>query len=230
MTKSMSTLEEYLAFAKGHPELFVNPPGAGYVVLLDKADIQKAESGMALWLEQQGMPTEWARVGITHRDQYIMLLRDAVRFPDGKLGTYIRLVGDGTPGVIILPIYQEQVLLIRHFRHATRTWHIEIPRGFGEKGFSSEEHARTELKEEIGAKISRLISLGKVYPDAGATSTSDDFFYAEVEAYGEVEAYEAITELLPTPLADFERMIHENEINDGFTITAYGLAKTRGLL
>ena len=134
------------------------------------------------------------------------------------------------PGVVVLPLYQGQVLLIRRFRHETRTWHIEIPRGFGTKGFSREENARRELKEEIGATISRLVSIGQVYPDGGALSEYNDFFYADVESYGEVEADEAIVELLPTPASEFERMIRDNEIKDGFTITAYGLAKARGLL
>lgn len=226
----MRTLADYLAFAKAHPALFVNPPGAGFTILLDEAEIREAESQMAQWLRAKGLPTEWAQVGIAFQDQYAMILRDAVRFPNGALGTYTRMVGDGTPGVIVLPIYRDQVLLIRHFRHATRTWHIEIPRGFGTKGLSSEENARRELKEEIGATISRLVSLGRVYPDTGALSEYNDFFYAEVESYGEIEADEAIVELLPTALSEFERMIRENEMTDGFTLTAYTLAKAQRLL
>ncbi len=226
----MSTLEDYFAFAKTHPTLFVNPPGAGFTILLDEAEIREAESQMAQWLKEKGLPTNWAQVGIAFQDQYTMILRDAVRFPNGALGTYIRMVGDGTPGVIVLPIYRDQVLLIRHFRHATRIWHIEIPRGFGKKGLSSEENARRELREEIGATIARLVSLGRVYPDTGALSEYNDFFYAEVESYGEIEADEAIVELLPTSLSEFERMIRENEMTDGFTLTAYALAKAQGLL
>lgn len=226
----MSTLEDYFAFAKAHPALFVNPPGAGFTILLDEAEIRKAESQMAQWLEAKGLPTDWAQVGIVYRDQYRMVLRDAVRFPNGLLGTYVRIVRDGAPGVIILPIYQGKVLLIRHFRHATRTWHIEVPRGFGKMGLSSEENARRELEEEIGATIARLVSLGRVYPDTGALSEYNDFYYAEVESYGEIEADEAIVELLPTALSEFERMIRENEMTDGFTLTAYALAKAQGLL
>jgi len=226
----VSTLEDYFAFAKTHPTLFVNPPGAGFTILLDEAEIREAESQMAQWLKEKGLPTNWAQVGIAFQDQYTMILRDAVRFPNGALGTYIRMVGDGTPGVIVLPIYRDQVLLIRHFRHATRIWHIEIPRGFGKKGLSSEENARRELREEIGATIARLVSLGRVYPDTGALSEYNDFFYAEVESYGEIEADEAIVELLPTSLSEFERMIRENEMTDGFTLTAYALAKAQGLL
>ncbi len=185
---------------------------------------------MAQWLKTKGFPTEWAQVGIAYQDQYRWVLRDAVRFPDQSLGIYTRIVRDGVPGVIILPIHQEQVLLIRHFRHATRTWHLEIPRGYGEEGLTSEENAQRELSEEIGATISRLVALGQAYPDTGALSEYNTFFYAEVETYGAIEADEAIVELLPTPIPDFERMIRENEIEDGFTITAYGLAKARGLL
>jgi len=226
----MSILEGYFAFAQAHPELFVNPPEAGIEILLDEADMQEAESQMAQSLKAKGMPTEWARVGIAFQDQYAMILRDAVRFPTGSLGTYIRIVGKGTPGVIIFPIYQKQILLIRHFRHATRTWHIEIPRGFGIKNLSSEESARRELQEEIGATISGLVLLGRVYPDAGILSKCNDFFIAGVESYGVVEASEAISEILPTPVPEFERMLCKNEITDGFTITAYAFAKAQGLL
>ncbi|HEY6286296.1 MAG TPA: hypothetical protein VIX20_11580 [Ktedonobacteraceae bacterium] len=95
---------------------------------------------------------------------------------------------------------------------------------------TSEQNASRELEEENGATTSRLISLGRVYPDAGALSEYDDFIYAEVESYGEIAADEAIVELLPISLSEFERMIRENEMADGFTLTAYALAKARGLL
>ena len=228
----MSTLADYLAFAKAHPALFVNPPEGGIVILLDEHEIQETEAQMAQWLGLLDMPAEWARVGIVYQDQYVRILRDAVRFPTGLLGTYIRFVGKGDdpPGVIILPFYQGQVLLIRHFRHATRTWHIEIPRGFGKQGYSSEENARRELEEEIGATISRLIPLGSVYPDASMSTECNALFFAEVTSYGKAEEEEAIISILPVSVAEFERMISENEITDGFTLAAYALAKAQGLL
>src|SRR2546429_117950 len=135
----MSKLEDYFAFAKAHPELFVNPPGAGFIICMDEAEIQEAESQMAQQLTARGMLAEWAHVGIAFQDQYLMILRDAVRFPNGSLGTYTRMVSDRLRGLVILPIHQGQVLLIRHFRHATRTWHLEIPRGFRFANVSSEE-------------------------------------------------------------------------------------------
>src|SRR5260221_14627220 len=102
----MSTLADYLAFAKAHPGLFVNSPHGGITILLDEDEIRAAESHEARRLEAQGLPAEWAQVGIAYRDQYVLLLRDAVRFPDGSLGTCIRSVVDDErpPGVVVLPL------------------------------------------------------------------------------------------------------------------------------
>ena len=195
----MSTLADYLAFAKAHPALFVNPSQGGITILLDENEIREAEAQMAQWLQTKGMPSECAQVGIAYRDQYVLLLRDAVRFPNGSLGTYIRSVGAdrSTPGVVVLSVYQGQVLLIRHFRHATRTWHLGIPSGFGMPGLSSEENAKRELEEEVAAIVSRLIPLGLVHLDVHTGADYVELFFAEVESYGEVEVQEGITELLP---------------------------------
>lgn len=228
----MSTLTTDLSFAKAHPALFVNAPGVGFTIPLEDDEIQEVEVYVAQGLEAKGMPTEWAQVGIAYQDQDIFLLRDAVRFPDGTVGTYIRFADpeDRAPGVIVLPLYQGQVLLIRHFRHATRTWHLEIPRGFGRKGLTSEESVSRELEEEIGATPSCFLSLGQTYPNTGMSSERDELFFAEVGSYGHAETQEAIAEILPTPLPEFERMLRDNEITDGFTLAAYARAKLQGLL
>ena len=222
--------EEYFAFVQRHPEMFVNPPG-GFTIFLKEDEIQGVEDSMAHRLEAEGMPAAWAQVGIVFLDQYGMILRDAVLFPDGSPGTYIRFVseGDGV-GTVILPRYGEQILLLRHFRHATRTWHLEIPRGFGKPGFSSEENARRELEEEIGAKALQFVSLGSVYPDTGMDAAVIELFYAQIEVYGPLDTMEGITEVLAVSVADFEAMIRESTITDGFTIAAYARAKLRGLL
>lgn len=225
-------LQDYLAFARANPALFVNPPEGGFIIVLDEAEIREIEAYMAAKLKAKGMPEDWARVGIAFQDQYALLLRDAVRFPDGTPGTYIRFVGSefAPPGVVVLPIYQDQVLIVRHFRHATRTWHLELPRGFGKPGLSSEQCAREELSEEIQGTATRLIALGTVYPDAGADAGHVDLFYADVASYGTPDANEGIVELLSVTVRDFERMIRENVITDGFTLAAYARAKLQGLL
>jgi ADP-ribose pyrophosphatase len=226
----LSPLADYFRLAKTHPSLFINPPSGGFTILLDEEEIREAETQMSQMLSASGKPAQWARVGIVYRDQYLLLLRDAVRFPNGFLGTYIRFVSLelGVVGVAVLPVYQQKIVLIRHFRHATRDWHLEIPRGFSMEA-SSEEDAKRELEEEINATASRLTPLGQVHPDTGMSSGLVALFYAELEAYGYPETDEAITEIFLIPLLDFERMIRENEITDGFTLAAYARAKALGL-
>ncbi|MBX5459252.1 MAG: NUDIX hydrolase [Thermogemmatispora sp.] len=232
----MENPEQYFELVQERPDLFANPSGAIITILLGQEEIAQAETSMQEALSAQGVTQEkareWAQVGVAYHDQYLLVLRDAVRFPDGAIGSYIRLVAprEQTPGVVILPIYQGQILLLRHFRHATRSWHLEIPRGFGWPGCTSEESARRELVEELGAEPLRLVPLGQIHPNTGITAECDELFYAEVATYGTPEKREAIGEILPTPLSLFERLIRENTITDGFTLAAYARARARGLL
>jgi ADP-ribose pyrophosphatase len=228
----MSNLADYLAFIEAHPDLFVNPTHGGITLILNKADIQAVEAQMAQKLEAAGKPAAWAQVGIIVQDQYVTMLRDAVCFPDGTTGTYFRFIRtkDTPPGVIVLPVYHNRILLIRHFRHSTRRWHLEIPRGYGDRNFSNQNNALRELKEEIGASVSRLVSLGQLHPNTGTSMDCDELYYADVEAYGIGDTHEAIDAILPTSVAAFEQMIGNNEITDGFTIAAYTRAKIHGLL
>jgi len=226
-----SHLEQYFAFIQRHPELFVNPPGAEITILLDEEKIREAEAQRGQFFAEKGLPAEWAQVGIVNRDLYGILLRDAVRFSDGTLGTYIRFVRDGgAPGVVILPVYQKRVLLMRHFRHATRTWHIEIPRGFGEAGLTNEENARRELQEETEAVIEKLVPLGQAYPDTGSNAGYIVYFYAEIASYGATDVNEGISSLFLATVDELEDLIRNNTINDEFTIVAYTYAKLQKLL
>jgi len=227
----MDSRADYRELVASRPELFSNPPGAAFEILLDEDEIKQAETVMETTLADAGGSPEWARVGVAFRDQYVMIVRDAVRYVDGSLGTYIRMVDlyPGVVGVAILPICRDEVLLIRHFRHATRTWHLEIPRGFGMSADSAVS-ARNELREELGGEAVDLESLGDMYPDAGASRSRVALFLARLETYGAPEAREGITEIRSIPVADFERMIADGVLDDAFALAVYARAKARGLL
>ena len=228
----MSTLSDYLDFAKTRPALFVNPSSDGFTILLGEEEIREVETVMSLKLAARGLPSTWAQVGIVYEDQYGYILRDAVRFPGGALGTYIRFLSKSNDAVstIVLPSYQGQILLVRRFRHATRTWHYEIPLGSEVKELTAEENARKELAELIGASASYLISLGQVEEGPGVAAGKAELFYAVVESYEGANLYKGISEILQVEVSEFERMMRESEITDSFTIIAYLYAKLQGLL
>jgi hypothetical protein len=64
----------------------------------------------------------------------------------------------------------------------------------------------------------------------GLTSSSTWLFYTEIEAYGDAELQEGITEILPTPVPEVERMIREHEITSITLLVTYTRAKLLRLL
>jgi ADP-ribose pyrophosphatase len=227
----MSALENYFAFVREHPWMFANPPGSGFTILLTEEEIEEVQSQVREELQKRGLPDAWAEVGVVYQDNYLLILRDAVRFPDSSTGTYLRVSSqiERGAGAATLPYYQGHFLLLRHFRHATRDWQLEIPRGFGSRGLSGMENARKELQEEIGATASRILPLGVVRPDTGMTSDVVELFFADIASYTGVEELEGVATIVSLTLADYERHIADGRITDVFTIAAYARAKLRGL-
>ncbi|GAA0937253.1 NUDIX hydrolase [Actinocorallia libanotica] len=213
------------------PELFVNPEGAPFEIIDDPARLDAIEAELGEDLARRGLPASWGRVGVVYEDPYGMTLRDAVRRPDGSLGTYTRRLNPGNaPGVVILPVCSGEVVLLRHFRHSTRQWHLELPRGYGTPGAVADDDARRELLEELGALATALVPLGVVHPDTGQMSTAAALYYAEIEEFrdtGEEEGIGGTVAVAPAILAE---LIRTGGITDGFTVNAYAQALLRGLL
>lgn len=212
----------YDALRRTMPQVFGNPPGAPIELLLDPAEVRSAEEAVAADLVAAGRPAAWAETGVVFEDQYLLVLRDAVRWPSGRFGTYLRTldVADAA-GVVVLPRLGDDVVLVRHFRHSTRSWHYEVPRGFGSPGSTPEEDARRELAEEIGVLPRSLDHLGIVYPDTGMMAGAVHLFHAAVDGVGAVDTEEGIDAVKIVSPDELGRMIRDHEVDDGFTMAAY---------
>lgn len=205
----MST-EHYEKLRAERPDLFRNEPG-GIEILTDPASVSAAG-------------------GVLYQDPYVLLVRDPVRFPDGSEGTYIRSLSPGREqGCAVLPLLNGDVVLIEHFRHATRSWHWEVPRGFGTAGLSDEENAAKELREEIGAVADEVIALGEVHPDSGTTGDHVSLFAARISGTGPLDKAEGIRRCLTVPFAEAEAMVGDGRITDAFTIAALMRARLAGV-
>lgn len=215
------------------PSLFDNQNAPLKIVTDDNA--------ISIWQEerrrsliQSGEPANWADIGIILEDPYITVIRDLVQFPGGFENGYIRLINradlEGGQAVVVLPILNKRFQLIYRFRHATRSWHYEAPRGFGEPSIKAEQQARNEVTEEIGGKIENLIDLGILHNNTGIEGNSVKLFLAFLSSTGAAQQTEAIAQITQLTLAELEAMIAKGEITDGFTIAAYTRAKLQGLL
>src|SRR4026209_2031525 len=74
-------------------------------ILSEPAEVEQALDAARRQLRAQDRPEEWADTGKVFEDQYVTLYRDPVRFPGGKLGTYLRVAWSEKlgNGVVILP-------------------------------------------------------------------------------------------------------------------------------
>lgn len=222
--------EAYLQLQREHPDLFVNVEG-GVIILTDLLDIEQAVADMGTYYVSRGMPADWAHVGVMYQDPYLIVLRDAVRFPDGNTGIHHRTIrlGSDPTGVVILPFFRSRILLLKHFRHPTRQWHWEFPRGAVEPNQSLEETVRTELREEIQGEASRVAALGYMYGASGFMGLRVAMFAAWISEFGAPALGEGIVATRLVSVSEFETMINDGEITDSFTLCTWLRAKLAGL-
>lgn len=75
------------------------------------------------------------------------------------------------PGVIILPLLGDQIMIIRQYRVALDQWLYELPAGMIDSDDSSPEMAAArEVEEETGYHAGRMEPLGYFYPSQGSTN------------------------------------------------------------
>jgi len=227
----MDSPERYRSLLAARPALAHSPKG-GITVVSDPSETARIEALMAERFAAQGLPGEWARAGIFYEDPYIILLRDAVIFPDGKPGLYHRVIArhDEPTGVAALARYDGKLVLLRHFRHPSRAWHLEIPRGAVGADEDPGHVAHLEISEEIGGTIRSLTRLGLLHGASALMRHSVVLVYAELESIGTPALGEGIAEILLVSPGEFERMISESAITDAFTVAAAYHARLRGLL
>jgi ADP-ribose pyrophosphatase len=227
----MDAAPRYRALIEARPNLARNLAG-GIEVVLDPAEIARIERAMAERFAAQGWPREWARAGVFYEDPYIILLRDAVIFPGGEPGLYHRVIArnDEPTGVAILARHRGDFVLVRHFRHPSRAWHLEIPRGAVGAGEDPVEMAHVEISEEIGGTISSVRRLGLVHGASALMRHSVVLVYAEIETIGTPALGEGIAEIVPVAPAEIERLVAAGAVTDACTVAALYHARLRGIL
>jgi ADP-ribose pyrophosphatase len=126
--------------------------------------------------------------------------------------------------VNVIPVTpEEDVILIRQYRHGIQGFTLEIPGGIIEPGDSPEGAASRELFEETGYREREMIFLGSVHANPAILNNTCYTYLAKgVYPAGkqELDDKEDI-EVVIKPLKDIPRLIKEGEITHSLILAAF---------
>ncbi len=155
--------------------------------------------------------------------------RDEVKLPDGRvLDDYFVSV---RPEVaVIFPVTPDnEVILVRQYKHAAGEILLEIPGGICNPGENPEKAARRELLEETGYQASKITRLATLHDDPTKNNNHFHLFLAEGvrQVQGQQLDHTEHIEVEKIPLGEITQKIVHGEIRvaNSIAITFLALAK-----
>jgi 8-oxo-dGTP pyrophosphatase MutT (NUDIX family) len=167
---------------------------------------------------------------VSHR--WLEVRQQRVRLANGhEIDQFHLLQGPNWAGVLCLTADQ-QVVLVRQYRHGLGGPSLELPAGVIEPEESPLDAARRELREETGFAADDLQPLLMAVPEPARNTTRAHFFFAR----GAVRIAEIALdhseelEVVLVPVAELFELIDQGHIVHAAHIGAILLASRRGLL
>jgi ADP-ribose pyrophosphatase len=126
--------------------------------------------------------------------------------------------------VNVIPLTPDnEVVLIRQYRHGIREVTLEIPGGIVEGADSPEEAAHRELREETGYEASEMIGLGSVHPNPAFLNNRCHTYVAKdvVKVGMQHQDDKEDIEVLLRPVTDIPGLIQEGRITHSLVLAAF---------
>lgn len=148
-------------------------------------------------------------------------------FSNGEKRLYERMKGAGTGAVMIVPMLDENtLLLVREYCAGTHTYELGFPKGLIDPGEKAIEAANRELKEEIGYGAKTLKSIHQVAMAPAFFSATMDIFLAQDLYEERLEGDEPEPlEVVPWQLKDYKLLLAQPDFNEARSIAALMLIK-----
>ena len=150
-----------------------------------------------------------------------------LEFSNGERRTYHRMKPSGLGAVIIVPMRDEEtVLLAREYAAGLHHYEIGLPKGRLEHGETILEAAQREMKEEIGYGARNLVELTRLSLAPGYMTHVTHIVLAR-DLYPEKLPGDEPEELevVPWPLADLLALAEREDCTEGRTIAALYIAR-----
>lgn len=157
---------------------------------------------------------------IKYQGHIFTVRQDKVKMPQGNIAIREVLLHGGAVGMVPLTANQE-VVLVRQYRHATQKYLLEIPAGKLAPGEDPQLCAIRELREETGVEAEKLIKLAEFYNSPGYSSERFHLYLAKIKSMGEMQPdgdEELEMERLIFPLEEALKLVDKGEICDAKSI------------
>ena len=156
-----------------------------------------------------------------YEGRLVNLRVDKVMLPGGRETT--REIVEHSDCVAIVAIdAEDNVILVRQFRHAVARELLEIPAGGIEPGEEPLQSALRELAEETGYIAERMERLGGFYSSPGyATEFLHLFLATELQKASSRVREDEIIEVVPIPLKQVRSLITSGELRDAKSIAGF---------
>jgi len=143
-------------------------------------------------------------------------------FSNGETRNYERMIGAGTGAVMIVPMLDDDtLLLVREYCAGTHSYELGFPKGLIDPGETPEQAANRELKEEISYGSEQLTPLSQMM-------MAPAFFNAKMDTFIARDLYAATLEgdepepleVVPWAIKDYKNLLKQHDFKEARSIAA----------
>ena len=147
-------------------------------------------------------------------------------FSNGEQRLYERMVGTGRGAVMIVPMLDENtLLLVREYCAGTHSYQLGFPKGLIDPEETPELAANRELQEEIFYKTGKLQHLSQVMMAPAFFNAKMDIFIAsELQPSKLIGDEPEPLEVVSWPLNDYKNLLQQHDFKEARSIAALMLA------
>ena len=144
----------------------------------------------------------------------VQVARETVTLPNGRR-VELDIVHHPGAAAVVPFVGDDELLLIRQYRHAAGGHILEVPAGKLDPGDTPEACAHRELEEEAGMRAGRLVPLGSILTTPGFTDERIHLYAAfELVDVGTRHEDDEVIELLRVSLDEALEWVWRGELDD----------------